>query len=629
MNSNRSIKSNTSIGGRTSPSFPISKSDALTNRSSSPSSLVSNSRSLLFRQQDREKNEYPSKTLSKEDDAKFHKAVFIRCADTPKGDKITNREKFVQALNYVGYDLPKTAIDQIWSDNDEEIPLKIFQQILTEEKPMDERALEEAFETLYSKDRKHDLSAIDFDKFRTDLLHKGDRFTEDEFKKIRYLLGTEHGKVDVKKLIKAIAESKTSCRQKVLKEQEENIERPSQRHTSPKPNNKNYNNCNVRVMIDSSSKKPFNPPRMGSLKMKGAFFCEFSDSPTDVLYFSIGYSFELKTPGSISISLEPTISRYHKDSSFKNLDVRILVFKKQPRSIERRLLHMSSARSDTKTYLQVDELPKGLYEIIPITFGGLLRARSQEMNARLSIKKLREIKKGNNFTMSKDYRDALEYTFDLFDFDDNKQLDRQEYNLWTIRTTGDEITNEDWSSIQASVGLDVDENISKDKFLKLNDFEVQDQDTSEQDLWIGLKSIGFNSALELDMMCPFNLTVYNNQSGLKLTPTSFVDLAEIKKLLVPFLQKKAKTITLEDPSIHCFHYQDDCGSILFVENQGVSNVRLSIDVKNAANTSLNLSTDARKPTVISVRRDTNQIIWFAHKLDSQREMELDAIVQIE
>ncbi|CAF4466504.1 unnamed protein product, partial [Rotaria magnacalcarata] len=44
----------------------------------------------------------------------------------------------------------------------EEITLKIFQQILTEEKPIDERALEEAFEILYSKDRKHDLSAIDF-----------------------------------------------------------------------------------------------------------------------------------------------------------------------------------------------------------------------------------------------------------------------------------------------------------------------------------------------------------------------------------------------------------------------------------------------------------------------------------
>ncbi len=102
---------------------------------------------------------------------------------------------------------------------------------------------------------------------------------------------------------------------------------------------------------------------------------------------------------------------------------------------------------------------------------------------------------------------------------DNKQLDRQEYNLWTIRTTGEEITDEDWASIRGkifykfqtkmilsfynleTVQLDVDEIISKEKFLRLNDFEVQDPDTTEQDLWIGLKSVGFNYALELDMVC--------------------------------------------------------------------------------------------------------------------------------
>ncbi|CAF4352322.1 unnamed protein product, partial [Rotaria sordida] len=85
--------------------------------------------------------------------------------------------------------------------------------------------------------------------------------------------------------------------------------------------------------------------------------------------------------------------------------------------------------------------------------------------------------------------DALEYVFDLFDFDDNKQLDRNEYNLWTVRTTGEEISDDDWSSIREHVGLDVDENVSKEKFLKLNDFEVQDRGTSEQELWNGLKSI--------------------------------------------------------------------------------------------------------------------------------------------
>ncbi|CAF1319744.1 unnamed protein product, partial [Rotaria sordida] len=76
----------------------------------------------------------------------------------------------------------------------------------------------------------------------------------------------------------------------------------------------------------------------------------------------------------------------------------------------------------------------------------------------------------NRSSFSTTRSDALEYVFDLFDFDDNKQLDRNEYNLWTIRTTGEEINDDDWSSIREHVGLDIDENVSKEKFLKLNDF---------------------------------------------------------------------------------------------------------------------------------------------------------------
>jgi hypothetical protein len=52
----------------------------------------------------------------------------------------------------------------------------------------------------------------------------------------------------------------------------------------------------------------------------------------------------------------------------------------------------------------LDELQKGLYEIIPVTFGGVLRGRSRELNDRAPIKKLREVQKGNRFTMSHDYR---------------------------------------------------------------------------------------------------------------------------------------------------------------------------------------------------------------------------------
>lgn len=51
----------------------------------------------------------------------------------------------------------------------EEISFQNFQDILKAEKPIDTRALEEAFEKLY-KDRKSDWSEVDFERLRIDLL---------------------------------------------------------------------------------------------------------------------------------------------------------------------------------------------------------------------------------------------------------------------------------------------------------------------------------------------------------------------------------------------------------------------------------------------------------------------------
>lgn len=67
---------------------------------------------------------------------------------------------------------------------------------------------------------------------------------------------------------------------------------------------------------------------------------------------------------------------------------------------------------------------------------------------------------------------VLEYIFDVFDFDgrnihfnirifffscylENKQLDRREYNLWTVRTTGEDITDNDWESIRSKIFPDL------------------------------------------------------------------------------------------------------------------------------------------------------------------------------
>lgn len=92
MNSNRSLRSSTNITtGRASPNLPTTKNDNFNNRSSSPL----NNRLAAVREQDKETNGSPSKYFN-DDDRRFHKITFERCADPPDRSFITNRDKFGQ-----------------------------------------------------------------------------------------------------------------------------------------------------------------------------------------------------------------------------------------------------------------------------------------------------------------------------------------------------------------------------------------------------------------------------------------------------------------------------------------------------------------------------------------------------
>ena len=91
MNSNRSLRSNTNLTGRTSPNIQTSKAD----RSSPP---INNQFSRV-READRETNFSSVKNFT-DGDRKFHRTAFERCSDPPDREAITNRERFVQGKSF-------------------------------------------------------------------------------------------------------------------------------------------------------------------------------------------------------------------------------------------------------------------------------------------------------------------------------------------------------------------------------------------------------------------------------------------------------------------------------------------------------------------------------------------------
>jgi hypothetical protein len=240
MNSSRSSRLNGSFNGRHSPHLSTSKTDVANPRTASS---LNNSRLSMARQLDDER------PLRLSVDKSFHRAAFQRCATSPERKYIRNREQFARgrnftqttvrcsvvgllALSYVGHDLIRDKVHQLWQDNARkrsyssmislstfavsgEIDFVTFERILHDEKSIDEQSFEKALKMLYKKDRDGPLNSIEYTRLQTDLLEvsdlhmvvlrmifiqRGDRFTDEEFRVLRNLLGTEQGKINVKQV---------------------------------------------------------------------------------------------------------------------------------------------------------------------------------------------------------------------------------------------------------------------------------------------------------------------------------------------------------------------------------------------------------------------------------------------
>jgi hypothetical protein len=100
MSFNKAIRSNTNLSGRTSPSLTTKRSDSFLNRSSSPPLPATNNRSSYLQHQDNGRSESPARTFN-DDDVKFHKTAFERCADLSGRNLITNQEKFIQGKQVI------------------------------------------------------------------------------------------------------------------------------------------------------------------------------------------------------------------------------------------------------------------------------------------------------------------------------------------------------------------------------------------------------------------------------------------------------------------------------------------------------------------------------------------------
>lgn len=104
------------------------------------------------------------------------------------------------------------------------------------------------------------------------------------------------------------------------------------------------------------------------------------------------------------------------------------------------------------------------------------------------------------------FKAALSDVFDVIDLDGNGFLSLEEYNF-ELRTSGEKCGEEAWLLCREHFDTKKNE-LTRQGFMDLHLMEANDREGDPCDLWVTLRAMGYNRALELKEACPFVIDLH-------------------------------------------------------------------------------------------------------------------------
>ena len=90
------------------------------------------------------------------------------------------------------------------------------------------------------------------------------------------------------------------------------------------------------------------------------------------------------------------------------------------------------------------DVESGVYKLIPFTTGCRFKRRTRDSEVETKLVK----KKDNSYLMTPAFKEALTEIFDLCDLDEDGLMSRDEFNWFNVRTSGEEVNDEEWTVVE-------------------------------------------------------------------------------------------------------------------------------------------------------------------------------------
>ncbi|XP_021359769.1 EF-hand calcium-binding domain-containing protein 7-like isoform X14 [Mizuhopecten yessoensis] len=359
---------------------------------------------------------------------------------------------------------------------------------------------------------------------------------------------------------------------------EDDMPRPS-----PRSNKKGQSVKHVPASkLGHLADEPKNKRDWAHTSSKGCFFIDDDDG-----LMTHTYRLNLTEKSKVWITIQPTTTKKMIIGDTTPIDTMLLIARKRPDSEGRSVVGFTEKRDGKGKYGVMCELKAGTYNILPFTTGCHLRARHSDSSTETPL--VRKDKDGKT-AITKAFKKALQEIFELCDLDNNGCLSRDEFTWFTMRTSGDKVTDDEWDVVEETVELENGE-ITEAGFVKLNEMEADDVDDDISDLWVTLQSMGYNKDLFIDEACPFKLDVFaegcdDAEVGLTCTGIETIN----NDMIIETVLEQDEGVKIKGMrDLNMYTYANDTRSTVVLDNRSNSRVKMTMDCTSSKNCKINQS----------------------------------------
>lgn len=534
------------------------------------------------------------------------KAAYLSIYDSVK-DEIDSVEDLVQVLQQAGRNPSKKVLAKYWKSDTEHLTFDEFVDICKKEKATTADDLMKAF-------RKIDINGdgyISLEELYKIMTTKGEKMSRSDVKKmIDEVDENKDGRLDYGEFCKMIMETTEECKKvsrKIMEKKELKRRKEDQTKTSyserpmsassrsnkgaslagsrksllsvddlPKPSPRNKKSKGPAAASLAKLSEPKNLKEWTHATSKGMFYI---DEETEKLLCH-QYNLKLTEDTSVWITIQPIKTRCQADSD-QVIDTGLFILRDKPDEDGNVLITFTRHRDAKGKYGVKCSLDAGNYRIIPFTTGSRLKKRESDPS---SAAKLLQLKDGK-YTITKAFRKVLEDIFDLSDLDGNGTMSREEFNWYNIRTSDEEVGDDEWEVVEERLELE-DGEITKNGFLQLNEMEAEDSNGDEDDMWVTLESLGINKELVMDEACPFVIDVYTEDcDDAEFKVEAIEDMMDkLQRPLCQSVMEKGEATKVKGmKDLTMYTYMSDTRATIVVDNKSYSSVRLNLDCSGSRN----------------------------------------------